>query len=70
VDFEKLSGLKISFHKSELFCFGKAKDSKDFVDVFGCKEGSLPFQYLGILMHFHKLSNKDWLLVEERFKKN
>ena len=23
--FEKLSGLKINFHKSELFCFGEAK---------------------------------------------
>jgi len=24
--FEKLSSLKINFHKSEIFCFGKAKD--------------------------------------------
>jgi hypothetical protein len=24
--FEELSGLKINFHKSEIFCFGKAKD--------------------------------------------
>jgi hypothetical protein len=24
--FEQLSGLKINFHKSEFFCFGKAKD--------------------------------------------
>jgi retron-type reverse transcriptase len=24
--FEQLSGLKINFHKSEIFCFGKAKD--------------------------------------------
>ena len=26
--FEQLSGLKINFHKSELFCFGKAKDEE------------------------------------------
>ena len=26
--FEQLSGLKINFHKSELFCFGKAKDEQ------------------------------------------
>lgn len=25
--FEQLSGLKINFHKSEIFCFGKAKRS-------------------------------------------
>jgi hypothetical protein len=24
--FEELSGLKINFHKSELYCFGEAKD--------------------------------------------
>ena len=24
--FEQLLGLKINFHKSEIFCFGKAKD--------------------------------------------
>ena len=26
--FEQLSGLKINFHKSEIFCFGKAKDDE------------------------------------------
>jgi hypothetical protein len=24
--FEQLSGLKINFHKSDIFCFGKAND--------------------------------------------
>ena len=28
--FEQLSGLKINFHKSEIFCFGKAKDHEVF----------------------------------------
>jgi hypothetical protein len=27
--FEQLSGLKINFHKSEIFCFGKAKEVED-----------------------------------------
>jgi hypothetical protein len=27
--FEQLSGLKINFHKSELFYFGNAKESQD-----------------------------------------
>jgi hypothetical protein len=26
--FEQLSGLKINYHKSELFCFGDAKDQE------------------------------------------
>jgi hypothetical protein len=28
--FEQLSGLKINFHKSEVFCFGIAKNNEDF----------------------------------------
>jgi hypothetical protein len=27
--YEKLSGLKINFHKSEMFCFGKAKEREN-----------------------------------------
>ena len=28
--FEQLSGLKINFHKSEIFCFGRARDHEVF----------------------------------------
>jgi hypothetical protein len=35
--FEQLSGLKINFHKSELFCFGEAQDLvADYAELFGC----------------------------------
>lgn len=58
--FEKLSGLKINFHKSELFCFGQAKNYYDqYSNIFGCKLGAFPVKYLGIPIHFRKLSNKD-----------
>ena len=68
--FEKLSGLKINFHKSELFCFGEAKEKVgEYVQLFGCQEGSFPFKYLGIPMNYRKISNKDWSLIEERFQK-
>lgn len=49
--FEKLLGLKINFHNSELFCFGKAKEKVNgYAVLFGCKKGSLPFRYLDIPM--------------------
>jgi hypothetical protein len=68
--FEKLSGLKINFHKSELFGFGETKEKNDqYVELFGCREGGLPFRYLGIPMGHRKLSNKDWSVVGERFQK-
>jgi hypothetical protein len=58
--FEQLSGIKINFHKSEIFCFGQAKDmQQQYLILFGCHEGSLPFKYLGIPMHYMRLSNKD-----------
>jgi hypothetical protein len=36
--FEQLSGLKINFHKSEIFCFGKAKKGRSQ----GCQLGPWP----------------------------
>jgi hypothetical protein len=69
--FEQLSDLKINFHKSELFCFGRAKDVQDEYKVlFGCEIGSLPFRYLGIPIHFRRLKNGEWKLIEDRFEKN
>ena len=58
--FEQLSGLKINFHKSELFCYGAAKNNQnEYAQIFGCNAGSFPFRYLGISMHHRKLMNKD-----------
>ena len=68
--FEQLSGLKINFHKSEIFCFGQAEEYEyQYSQLFGCKVGSYPFRYLGIHMHFRKLNNKDWRIIEERIEK-
>ena len=33
--FEQLSGLKINFHKSEIFCFGEAKNCESqYMELF------------------------------------
>jgi hypothetical protein len=68
--FEQASGLKINFHKSELFCFGQAQQAVDhYTDLFGCQEGEFPLKYLGIPIHYRKLRNADWKRVEEQFEK-
>jgi hypothetical protein len=68
--FEKLSGLKINFHKSEIFCFGQAKESElQYKVLFGCQDILFPFRYLGISMHFRKLRNAEWKAIEERIEK-
>jgi hypothetical protein len=45
--FEQLSGLKINYHKSELFCFGEAKDHElQYEQLFGCKKRLVSVQIL------------------------
>jgi hypothetical protein len=68
--FEELSGLKISYHKSEIFYFGYARNSENmYSQLFGCQIGSYPFKYLGIPMHYKKLNNIDWKALEQRMEK-
>jgi hypothetical protein len=68
--FEQMSSLKINFHKSEIFCFGKAKEFEDdYVELYGCNVGEYPFRYLGNAMHHRQLLNAEWSKVEERFQK-
>ena len=68
--FEQLSGLKINFHKSELFCFGEAKEAiQQYTDLFGCAQGQFPMRYLGIPIHYRRLTNAEWKEVEERLQK-
>jgi hypothetical protein len=69
--FEHLSGVKINFHKSELFCYGDAKECQEqYTELFGCDMGKFHFKYLGILMHHKKISNADWKIIEEKLKKD
>jgi len=68
--FEQMSGLKINFHKSEIFCYGQAKEfEEEYIELFGCNAGQYPFRYLGIPMHHRQLLNNDWRKVKERFEK-
>ena len=68
--FEQLSGLKINFHKSELFCFGEAQDAAaQYAEIFGCEQGQFPIKYLGIPIHYRRLTNAEWKHVEERLQK-
>jgi hypothetical protein len=68
--FEQLSGLKINFHKSEIFCFGEAQqDTSHYAEIFGCEQGQFPIRYLGISMHYWRLTNVEWKHVEEHLEK-
>jgi hypothetical protein len=68
--FEQMSGLKINFHKSELFCYGLAKEYEDHYScIFGCDISLMPFTFLGIPMTYRRLRNNEWQNVIARFEK-
>jgi hypothetical protein len=69
--FEQLLDLKINFHKSELFYYEEAKEYHDqYTELFRCGMGKHPFKYLGIPMHYKKVNNADWKVVEEKIEKD
>lgn len=68
--FEQMSGLKINFHKSELFLCGKAKDREaNFADIFTCPVGTLPLKYLGMPIDEKRIRNKHWKNSEDKMEK-
>jgi hypothetical protein len=56
--FEQLWGLKINYHKSEIFLFVEANEvQEEYSSIVRCQCSTCPFKYLGIPMHHKKLSN-------------
>jgi hypothetical protein len=47
--FENMSDLKINYHKNEIFVIGaSAVERMEIASLLNCREGKLPFRYLGI----------------------
>jgi hypothetical protein len=68
--FEQISGLKINFHKSEIFCLGEAKErAQSYSEIFTCPTAELPMKYLGMPVDEKKLAVSQWVPVEEKFAK-
>lgn len=65
-----MSGLKINFHKSEIFCFGDAAEAAaDYTGRFGCAHGQVRIKYLGIPIHYRRLTIAEWKYVDECLEK-
>lgn len=55
--FEWLTGLKINFHKSEVYVFGVSQGEKEkFANMLNCGLGDFPMKYLGIPISYKHLS--------------
>jgi hypothetical protein len=58
--FEKLSGMKINYHKNDLISNNlDEEESQTHSRVFCCKLGEFPFKYLGVPLHYEKLRKED-----------
>lgn len=67
--FEQMSGLKINFRKSEIFCLGNAIHKQDFYsEIFTCNVGSLPSKYLGNPVEGKILRNSDGRNTENKME--
>ncbi|KAG8060373.1 hypothetical protein GUJ93_ZPchr0002g26796 [Zizania palustris] len=68
--FEHMSGLKVNFHKSEVFCVGmNLERSRNFCQVLTCKMGDFPIQYLGLPLNKNRITNCDWRICENKVEK-
>jgi hypothetical protein len=59
VYFEQLSEMKINYNKSDMTTINLEEDeTHQMAQIFFCKMGTFPFQYLGVLLH-HEKSKRD-----------
>jgi hypothetical protein len=69
IGFENLSGLKFNYAKCEIIPPNITKEmGAHLVSLFECKVGHLPISYLGILLHWKKLSVQDWNFLIEKIE--
>jgi hypothetical protein len=68
--FEWLSGLKINFHKSEVFVFGADdQEEKEMANMLNCSLGSFPMKYLGISISDHNINSVISKPILEKMRK-
>jgi hypothetical protein len=68
--FEKVSGMRINLNKNEFIPINLDVDQvHEVAHVLNCPLGSLPFQYLGVPIHFEKLKREDLQHVIDKLVK-
>ncbi|XP_071738932.1 uncharacterized protein [Rutidosis leptorrhynchoides] len=68
--FEHTSGLKVNYHKSNLFSIGVEKNEvKNMSSMFGCNSGTIPFIYLSLQVGGRMNKLESWNPVIDKFTK-
>ena len=70
VCFKQMSGMKINYDKSDLLTVGLDEDrTNDFAKLFCCKKCDFPIKYLGVSLHYTKLTRTDLQPVVDKIIK-
>jgi hypothetical protein len=65
--YEKMSGLKINFNKSEVIMVSSDEQKAlAFSDMLNCVTGTWPIKYLGVPVSGSRLHVVDWLKLNEK----
>jgi hypothetical protein len=65
-----MSGLKINFHKNEIYCIGEARDNSDsFEQILNCNSSALPIKYLGVPINEKRLILSHRRPIEDKMGK-
>jgi hypothetical protein len=68
--FEKMSGLKIIFDKSEVILVGGDNAlANQYADLFNCQVGLLPMTYLGVPIAPRRLHVVDRAILDDKYAK-
>jgi hypothetical protein len=68
--FEWMSGLKINYHKSEVYVFGATQQEKEKVaNMLNCKLGVWPMKYLGIPISEQRLGVNAFSGIKDKMRK-
>jgi hypothetical protein len=68
--FEIMCGMKVNYHKSEVYVLGGDSERKGKVAaMFNCKLGSFPMTYLGVPVHTRKLRKEDFHVINAKMVK-
>jgi hypothetical protein len=67
VCFEQMSDMKINYDKSDPLTVGLDEDqANEFARLFCCKRCDFPIKYMGVPLHYNKLTRKDQQLVVDK----
>ena len=66
LSFQAVTGLKVNVHKCEMVPIWEADDVHALANILGCRVGSLPMSYLGMLLGASHNSPSIWNLILEK----